>query len=38
MYEDEEFISEADIAYDEGFYLDDDGNWIPMDDDSELPL
>ena len=33
MYDDEEFVSEADIAYGEGFYLDDDGNWIPMDDD-----
>ena len=28
-----EYESEEDLARGEGFYLDDDGNWIPMDDD-----
>ena len=28
-----EYESEEDLARGEGFYIDDDGNWIPMDDD-----
>ena len=31
----EEYISEADIAEENGFYIDDDGNWIPMTEDME---
>ncbi len=28
-------MSEKDLAHIEGFWIDDDGNWIPEDDDDE---
>lgn len=31
--DDMEFITEEELARSEGFYIDDDGHWVPMDDD-----
>ena len=33
-----EYVSEQDIAEENGCFIDDDGNWIPMDDDMEEAL
>ncbi len=33
QFDKEEYVSERDLAKSEGFYIDDDGNWMPDDDD-----
>lgn len=35
---DDEYISEEDVAEDCGCYIDDDGNWVPMDEEMEMIL
>lgn len=34
----DEYISEEDAAEDCGSYIDDDGNWVPMDEEMEEAL
>ena len=35
MFEDDDYESIDDIARGEGFFIDDDGNWIPLEDASD---